>query len=82
MSSCKIIRYRFSYWTKGYNKGKINVVLETETGKTMLVENLSPDHGDFLLNFLSTHGKLTCDPESNEGILHLSHSIEEFPPTA
>ena len=77
MPSSKIIRYRVSFWTKGYNKGKVNAVIETESGNTMLIENLDSDQGHFLLNLLSSPGQVTCDPESNDGLLHLHHTLEE-----
>lgn len=78
MPSSKIIRYRISFWTKGYNKGKINAVIETESGKTMLIENLDSEQGNFLINLLSCPGEVTCDPESNDGLLHLHHSLEKI----
>lgn len=72
MPVCQIIRYRVSYWTKGYNKGKINFMLTTDTGETILVENLTPEQGTFLLSMLEQPGMITCDPENLEGLLHLS----------
>jgi len=82
MPSCKITRYRVSHWTKGYNKGKINVVIETDTGNIMLIENLTPEHGNFLLNLFSSPGDLSCDPESNEGLMHLTKVVGEHQSSA
>ncbi len=76
MSKCKVIGYRVSYWTKGYNKGKINVFLETESGPTMIIENLTPEHGNFILELLCSPGMITCDPESAEGMVYLSRECE------
>lgn len=72
MPICKILRYRFSYWTKGYNKGKINVLLDTDTKRTLMIENLTPEHGSFLLNLLRSPGTITCDPDNPEGLIHLN----------
>ncbi len=71
MTKKKVIQYRVSYWTKGYNKGKINVLLETESNEAMLIENLTPEHGIFLLDFLSHPGSITCDTDFQDGIINL-----------
>lgn len=74
MPICKILGFRFSYWTKGYNKGKINVLLDTDKNRTLLIENLTPAHGSFLLDLLRSPGILTCDPDNPEGLIHLNSS--------
>ena len=72
MKACQIVRYRISYWTKGYNKGKINALLTGDSGETILVENLTPEQGSFLLTMINQPGSFTCDPEHPELVLNLN----------
>ena len=71
MQASNIVRYRVSFWTKCYNKDKINILLTANTGETTLVENLTPEQGCFLLEMLKTPGVINCDPESLEGLVYL-----------
>jgi hypothetical protein len=72
MPFSKIVRYKVSFWTKGYNRGKVNILLTDEKGEATLVENLTTEEGSFLLALLENPGLLTCDPESPEGVVNLT----------
>lgn len=72
MPTCKVSKYRITFWTKGYNKGKINVLLDSNTDRAILVENLTPEQGTFLLEMLRGPGEILCDPDSPEGLIYLN----------
>lgn len=72
MPFSKIIRYKVSFWTKGYNRGKVNILMTDEKGEATLVENLTTEEGSFLLALLESPGNLTCDPDSPEGVVSLT----------
>jgi hypothetical protein len=71
MKVCKIIRYKVSFWTKGYNRGKVNILLTSDNEEAILIENLTPEEGGFLLAMLENPGVVTCDPDSPEGVIQL-----------
>lgn len=72
MARCKIKRYKFSYWGKGYNRGKINLMLDTQDGRTVLLENITPDHASFLVDLLRNEKEIFCDPDSPDGLISIS----------
>lgn len=72
MPISKIIRYKVTFWAKGYNRGKVNILLTDEKGEATLVENLTTEEGGFLLAMLENPGLLTCDPDSPEGVINLT----------
>ena len=71
MTVGKIIRYKVSFWTKGYNRGKVNILLTNENEEAILIENLTPEEGGFLLAMLENPGVVTCIPDSPEGVVNL-----------
>lgn len=72
MARCQIIRYKFSYWGKGYNRGKINLMLDTKEGRTVLLENITPDHASFLMDLLRNEKEIFCDPDSSDNLISLA----------
>ncbi|HKJ26470.1 MAG TPA: hypothetical protein VJ965_02440 [Anaerolineales bacterium] len=69
MANCQVTRYKFSYWGKGFNHGKINIALDTNEGRTLLLENVTPEHAVFLLDMLRKEKDILCDPDSPDSIL-------------
>ncbi|MCB2179600.1 hypothetical protein KQH54_00600 [bacterium] len=72
MPKYKITKYRITFWTKGYNKGKISALLDTEDNHPLMVENLSSEQGTFLIEMLRGPGELIYDPDSPEGLIYLN----------
>lgn len=72
MPKCRITKYRITFWTKGYNKGKISALLDTVDNQPILIENLSSEQGLFLLEMLRGPGDLICDSDSPEGLVFLN----------